>query len=148
MPWSPSSGPDAVEQRSYSLLWPTFPSAWLAQEFVQLRAVETHDRMSVDHGHRHGPKALLSQFVQSIDIRGHVALGVLHTFLGKILFHLITEHSPRLGVDDDLSFHASVLLQVLSLDRPLWERQGAACRDALDQLPIKTRAIVVLGCAS
>lgn len=79
----------------------------LSEYVLQLLPIETDDDLAVNlcHRGRHEPERF--ELVERLLVLGDIALDVWDAFLGKKLFHLSTEQSARLRVDDYLLGHGS-----------------------------------------
>lgn len=69
--------------------------------FVDLSSIESHNDRAVNDNHRSGHVAKLLEICQCSRILNYVSFLKLYGFLREILFRLVTEHSPRLGINDD-----------------------------------------------
>ncbi len=67
-----------------------------SESFVDLVRVEAHDDCVPDHGHRSGHSLQLLEFLKGCWIPGYIPVRERNTFLRKILFRLLAEHSAGL----------------------------------------------------
>src|SRR6266404_8493673 len=74
---------------------------------VDLLGVESHYHRTADDNHRSGHIAELFEVGESARVLCYIAFLKGYALLRKILFRLVTEHSPMLGIDDDGFRHCS-----------------------------------------
>ncbi len=77
------------------------------KQLVNLVNVKSHNDRTVDDNHRSGHVTKFLEIGQGVRILRYVPLLKLHALLRKILFHLVAEHSPMLGINDNVLRHLS-----------------------------------------
>jgi len=87
---------------------------------VYLLSVESHDDRAVndDHRSRHVAKSL--EIGESPRILRYVPLLKLYALLRKILFRLVAEHSPMLGINHNILRHSPPPVGVVPLASNRW----------------------------
>jgi hypothetical protein len=74
---------------------------------INLLCVESHDDRTVNDNHRSGHVTKFLKIGQGARILRYVPLSKLYAILRKILFRLVAEHSPMLGINHDVLHHSS-----------------------------------------
>lgn len=105
-------GPDRTD--------PSPPDAWggkilssgESEQLLDPVPVKADDHLPIDECDRRGANPQFDQFGQRLLIFSDVLLRVLHTFLRKKLFLVVTGGSAGLGIDDHL-FRHDLLLSIL-----------------------------------
>ena len=77
------------------------------KHLVNLVSVKSHNDRTVDDNHRSGHVTKFLEIGQGARILRYFPLLELYALLRKILFRLIAEHSPMLGINDDVLGHFS-----------------------------------------
>lgn len=79
------------------------------KRLINLVSVEADDNRTVDDDDRSGHVTKFFEIGECSRILRYVPLMELSAFLRKILFRLIAEHSPMLGINHDVLRHFSPL---------------------------------------
>ena len=79
-----------------------------AEQLLELLPIKTYHRLTIDHGHRRGPKPQLHQFLERGLVRADIFGHKRNTVLRKKLFLSVTGPSPRLGVHDYVLRHRTL----------------------------------------
>ena len=77
------------------------------QSLINLIGVESHNDRTINDNHRSGHVPEFLEIGQGARILRYVPLLKLYALLRKILFRLVAEHSPTLGINDDILRHLS-----------------------------------------
>ena len=77
------------------------------KRLINLVGVESHDDRAINDNHRSGHISEFLEIGQGVRVLRNVPLLKLYALLRKILFHLVAEHSPMLGINDDVLRHLS-----------------------------------------
>jgi len=75
--------------------------------FINLDWIKANNHCAINDNHRSGYVPKFLKIGQSARILRDVPLLKLYSLLRKILFRLIAEHSPMLGINDDVLGHFS-----------------------------------------
>ena len=75
--------------------------------FINLDWIKANNHCAINDNNRSGHLPKFLRIGQSARILRDVPLLKLYSLLRKILFRLIAEHSPMLGVNDDVLGHFS-----------------------------------------
>jgi hypothetical protein len=75
------------------------------KRLINFLSVESDDDQTIDDNYRSGPITEFLEVGQGTGILRYVSLLKIHALLRKILFRLIAEHSPMLGIHDDFLNH-------------------------------------------
>ena len=87
---------------------PISPYQKLALErLINLVSVKSHNDRISDDNHRSSHVTKFLKLGQGAGILRYVPLLELYALVRKILFRLIAEHSPALGINDDVLCHFS-----------------------------------------
>jgi hypothetical protein len=74
---------------------------------IDLLGVESHDHRTIYNNHRSSHVTKFLEIGQGARILRYVPLLKRYALLRKILFRLVAEHSPALGINDDVLCHFS-----------------------------------------
>src|ERR1700732_3449328 len=112
----------AVLRESYNTGFEAVPWQWVClapQCLINLVGIESHNYRTVNdhHGSGHKPKSL--QIGQGARVLRYVLLLKLYALLRKIFFRLVAEHSPVLGINDDVLHLLSPPVGFVPLASPL-----------------------------
>jgi hypothetical protein len=77
------------------------------KRLINLLGVESHDDRTINDNHRSGHITEFLEIGQGAGVLCYVPLLKLYAFLRKILFRLVAEHSPMLGINDDVLRHSA-----------------------------------------
>src|SRR5437016_11376743 len=86
---------------------------------INLLGVESHDDRTINENHRSGHVPEFLEIGQGVRVLRYVPLLKLYALLRKILFRLVAEHSPMLGINDDVH-HFSPIDVFVSLYSKSW----------------------------
>jgi hypothetical protein len=81
--------------------------SYSCQQRCKSGTIEADDDFTVDLHHRRGEEAKSRKLLHRLFILSNVSFCVRNTSVGKKLFHLSTEQSTGLGIDEHTFLHAA-----------------------------------------
>lgn len=123
-----------IAKGSLRVLSPAAPQKWpplTLKSRIDFFLIKTDDYRTINDDYRSGHVTKFLEIDQRAGVLRNISLLKPHAFLRKILFRLIAEHSPVLGIDNDLQYpppdeftFPAVRRWIASLAPPITSRTG------------------------